>query len=104
MIGERLAELRKDRGISQQELADMLSLTKFTISSYEREKTMPSDEIKVELAKIFNVSLDYLLGLIDEPLPYNRGGNIIRIPDNLPKHAVELLKLYAQTLSEYYGK
>ena len=41
MIGERLSELRKDAGMSQQELADMLSLTKYTISSYEREKTMP---------------------------------------------------------------
>lgn len=102
MIGERLAELRKDAGISQQELADRLSLTKFTISSYEREKTMPSDEIKIELAKIFNVSLDYLIGLIDEPIPYKRRENFINLPENLPRQAVDLLKLYIDTLSEYY--
>lgn len=102
MIGERLAELRKDAGISQQELADKLSLTKFTISSYEREKTMPSDEIKIELAKIFNVSLDYLVGLIDEPIPYKRRESFINIPQNIPRQAVDLIKLYIDTLSEYY--
>lgn len=103
MIGERLSELRKDRGMSQQELADKLSLTKFTISSYEREKTMPSDEIKIELAKIFNISLDYLLGLIDEPFPYKREYSCIIIPKNLPEDAVNLLNLYVKTLKEYYN-
>lgn len=103
MIGERLSELRKDRGMSQQELADKLSLTKFTISSYEREKTMPSDEIKTELAKIFNVSLDYLLGLIDEPVPYKRDYTCINIPPNIPQEAVDLLNLYIDTLKKYYN-
>lgn len=103
MIGERLSELRKDRGMSQQKLADRLSLTKFTISSYEREKTMPSDEIKVELAKIFNVSLDYLLGLIDEPVPYDRNAKCINIPEKFPEQAEELLRLYIDTLDKYYN-
>ena len=102
MIGERLSELRKDVGMSQQELADRLSLTKYTISSYEREKTMPSDEIKIELAKIFNVSLDYLLGLIDEPAPYKRNEGYIKIPENMPKQAIEVLQIYANALKEYY--
>ena len=102
MIGERLSELRKDAGMSQQELADMLSLTKYTISSYEREKTMPGDDIKVELAKIFNVSLDYLLGLIDEPIPYKRSDKYIKLPDNLPDSAVDAVNTVITALKEYY--
>lgn len=102
MIGERLSELRKDAGMSQQELADMLSLTKYTISSYEREKTMPGDDIKVELAKIFNVSLDYLLGLIDEPIPYKRSDKYIRLPDTLPDSAVDAVNTVITAIREYY--
>ncbi len=104
MIGERLSELRKDRGISQEELGERLSLTKFTISSYEREKTMPSDDIKIEIAKIFNVSLYYLLGLIDTPVSYNRDAGYISVPECLPKEAVEIIKLYIDTLTKHYSE
>lgn len=104
MIGERLLDLRKDMGLTQNELAAILKINKHSISSYEREKSEPPDDIKILIAKYFNVSLDYLLGLIDEPLPYNRCGSIIYLPDNMPKQAVELLKLYTETLSVYYGK
>lgn len=104
MIGERLSELRKDKGMSQQELADRLSITKFTISSYEREKTMPSDEIKLEIAKIFDVSLDYLLGLIDEPAPYKRNTKCIYLPHDFPSDGEAILNLYIETLIEYYNK
>lgn len=104
MIGDRLSELRKDRGMSQQELADKLKLTKYTISSYEREKTMPSDEIKIELAKIFDVSIDYLLGLINEPLSYQKPNNYIKLPDNLPDNIIDILNIYIKTVDEYYNK
>lgn len=77
MIGERLAELRKDKGLNQKELAKELSLAWQTISSYERETSSPDDEMKVKIAKFFNVSLDYLLGLIDEESPYSREHYII---------------------------
>lgn len=69
MDGERLQELRKDRGLSQKQLAAMLNLSEFTISSYEHGKTEPSDETFCALCDIFNVSADYLLARIDLPLP-----------------------------------
>ena len=50
MIGERLSFLRKEKGMTQQELAEALELTKYTISSYEADKTAPNDEIKVAIA------------------------------------------------------
>lgn len=104
MIGERLLDLRKDEGLTQDELAAVLKINKHSISSYERGKSEPPDDIKILIAKHFNVSLDYLLGLIDEPLPYERGKNTLRLPENLPVHDRELLRLYISTLKEYYAK
>ena len=104
MIGERLLDLRKDEGLTQDELAAVLKINKHSISSYERGKSEPPDDIKILIAKHFNVSLDYLLGLVDEPLPYERGKNTLRLPENLPVHDRELLRLYISTLKEYYAK
>lgn len=83
MIGERLAELRKDRGMTQRELAKALSVSVTTISGYENDRNTPSDEVSVAIAKIFNISLDYLLGAIDEELPLIRN-NVIVLPVGFP--------------------
>lgn len=103
MLGERLQELRKDAGLSQKDLAEKLSLSHHTISSYERDKSIPNDEIKVEIAKLFHVSLDYLLGLIKEPLSYNRSENVIVLPPNLPKEAEEDINKYIEFAKGKYG-
>ena len=65
MIGERLAEVRKDHGDTQQDLADKLNVTKFTISNWEQEKSVPSHELLVKVCKLYSVSADYLLGISD---------------------------------------
>lgn len=80
MIGERLQELRKDHGLSQDDLAKILGVSHYTISSYECNRSDPDDKSKVILAKLFDVSVDYMLGLIDEPLSFNRENRIVQIP------------------------
>lgn len=82
MFGELLRELRKDHGLTQADLAEKLSFSLMTISSYERGCSVPDDTTKVKLAKIFNVSLDYLLGLIREPLPYDRSDHVVQCPQD----------------------
>ncbi|MBE6794132.1 MAG: helix-turn-helix transcriptional regulator [Ruminococcaceae bacterium] len=82
MIGERLQELRKDRGLSQEDLAKILGVSHYTISSYECNRSDPDDKSKVILAKLFDVSVDYMLGLIDEPLSFNRENRIVQIPSD----------------------
>ena len=52
MVGERLAELRKDRGMKQKDLSEILSVSVTTISGYENNQNTPSDEIKVHIAKV----------------------------------------------------
>ena len=62
MIGERLAEIRKDHGDTQQTLADKLQVSKFTVSNWEQEKSEPDHEMLIQICKLYFVSADYLLG------------------------------------------
>ena len=54
--------IRHDRGLKQEELADILHLSKSTISSYERGQQLPPLDKLVCLADFFHVTTDYLLG------------------------------------------
>ena len=65
MLGQRIHELRQAMGWSQVELARRLSLSKQTISNWENDNIQPSIEILIRLARVFNVTTDYLLGLED---------------------------------------
>lgn len=61
--GERLMELRKSRGLSQESLGDMIDVTRQTVSKWERGDSTPELEKLIELARVFDVSLDELAGL-----------------------------------------
>lgn len=63
MIGERLKQLRIKNRLKQQELANMFGLSSGTISFYESEQRKPDIDFIVAVAKYFDVSTDYLLGL-----------------------------------------
>jgi transcriptional regulator with XRE-family HTH domain len=58
----RLKELREERKLAQPELAKILNISKQTISNYENNHRQPNIEILLEMAKCFNVSVDYLVG------------------------------------------
>ena len=103
MIGERLLDLRKDAGLTQDQLAAALNINKHSISSYERDKNEPPDAIKIEMARYFNVSVDYLLGLTDDPRPYSGGHNILRLPNGFPAEAKASLRDYADFLKGKYS-
>ena len=66
-FGEVFADLRRDKGLKQCEMGEILHISPQVISSYERNKREPSFEMLIEIAKFFNVSVDYLLGLTDLP-------------------------------------
>ena len=65
LFKDRLRELRKQKGYSQQELADKINVTKQTISQYERGVREPDYDNLLALCDIFNVSAGYLLGKED---------------------------------------
>ena len=103
MVGERLLVLRKNAGLTQDELADVLKINKHSISSYERNKSEPPDAIKVEIAKYFNVSIDYLLGMTNDPNPRRVTRPVVFLPDGFPADAMQSLNDYAEFLIGKYG-
>lgn len=104
MIGERLFDLRKDAGLTQDELADILKINKHSISSYEREKSEPPDIIKISIAKYFNVSIDYLLGISDNPKAFDSGVKYFQLPCDFPDDAEDSLREYAEFLKKKYSQ
>ena len=65
-LGERLHQLRKEKGIKQEELGRQLGVSKSTISAYEHGKCQPDFSKLVQIARFFKVTTDYLLGVSDE--------------------------------------
>ena len=64
-FSERLKELRADKGIGQIELSKAINVSKGIISLWENDLREPKMSNLIELAKFFEVSIDYLVGIID---------------------------------------
>lgn len=69
-FGKRLKKLRSDKEITQLQLSEILDTAKSNISKYEADTIEPNISMLGKLAKYFNVSIDYLLGVTDVMLPY----------------------------------
>jgi Predicted transcriptional regulators len=68
IFAERLKQLRTDRKVSMQKLAEEIGLkNKGTIGQFETEITVPAADTLINLADYFNVSLDYLVGRSNDP-------------------------------------
>jgi transcriptional regulator with XRE-family HTH domain len=66
-IGKRIAKLRKSKGLTQQQLALKMGILNYLISDYETERRRLYDEMLIRFAIALEVSLDYLVGLSDDP-------------------------------------
>lgn len=69
---ERIRNLRIDNNLSQEQLAKYLHVKQNTYSQYEIGVLNYPIEILIKLAVFYNTSIDYLLGLTDNPAPYER--------------------------------
>ena len=65
VFAERLKQLRTEKNIGQNALAEALGISNASISYWETGKQIPSSEAVFKLAQFFGVSADYLLGLKD---------------------------------------
>ncbi|WP_339259304.1 helix-turn-helix domain-containing protein [Lysinibacillus sp. FSL K6-3209] len=65
MLGVRLKYLRKSNNKTQQDIADILGITRPAYTAYEQGKRNPDYEILEKIADYYNVSIDYLLGRTD---------------------------------------
>jgi transcriptional regulator with XRE-family HTH domain len=64
-FGKRLGEVRKDRKMSQDELAKKMDMQGAVIGRYERDEVKPSIDVAAKIAQVLGVSLDYLVGNTD---------------------------------------
>ena len=94
MIGERLAEIRKDHGDKQTDLAQKLNVTVSTIRSWEQEKSSPPHEMLVHICRLYHVSSDYLLGISDVDPAYVHRQRL----EKFTKKEIEELKNYEEDL------
>lgn len=62
LFSKRIKELRKEAGLTQQELGDKLNLTKVSICSYEKGLRMASIDTLIDISNLFKVDIDYLIG------------------------------------------
>ena len=64
-IGKRIKEIRIESGLSQERFGNILSVSQDTVSLWEKGKSVPTAEYLIAMAKQFDVSSDYILGLKD---------------------------------------
>ena len=80
-IGERLTLLRQEKGLSQEELAEMLNVDKRKIARYETSMVLPDIDVLIKLSNVFNTSIDYLACITD-------------VRDKFPKKKRTIFKLF----------
>ena len=67
MIFKRIRDLREDRDITQKRMAEVLNCSQQVYSNYELgQRDIPTD-ILIKLSRFYNVSVDYILGISDNP-------------------------------------
>ena len=69
MFPERLKDLRKEKGMTQIELATALGVSSGTVAMWETGKRKPSFEMFEKLTQVFDKRIDYILGTSDDPAP-----------------------------------
>jgi len=71
LLGERLYELRKGRGLSQEELAERLGISRQAISKWECGESLPDTDNLIAISRLYGVSLDELVGNAPEKAEEN---------------------------------
>ena len=72
LIYKNIRDLREDSDLTQSEIAKILGISQRAYSYYENGERTLTPEILINLSKIHKVSVDYLLGLTENPKPYKK--------------------------------
>ena len=78
LIGERLAELRMNHNMTQEEFAEYMEVSRQAVSKWELDKSLPDVGKLLKMSELYNVSIDYLLKGTEEP-----SGDAGQIPDDV---------------------
>ena len=80
-LGEKLAKLRNNKGLTQKELADLFLISRSTYAQYETSNRHPDYDMIIKLANYYSVSTDYLINpkiTVHVPLPSTRTEELMR--------------------------
>lgn len=69
---EKIRNLRENKDLTQKQIGIILNMSQTGYNQYETEKNNIPTRVLIELAKFYNTSTDYILGLTDEIRPYKR--------------------------------
>lgn len=108
-LGKKIKLLRKEKELSQLELAKILNISNSTLSQYEAGNRVPGDDIKKKIADYFNVSVDFLLGRTEERNPYTNDKDLdkvdkflLELKEEMEKEGLEFDETSPQELIETY--
>lgn len=112
VLEERLVRLRKQRGLTQEELAAAVGVARNTIFNYENSRREPTADILRRLATVLRTTSDYLLGISNVPecncrVPY---GYLVISHDDIEKIMINLddvntaIEKHRKMLAEFYTK
>ena len=115
MLAKRIQEVRKRKGLTQEQLARNLNVSKSTIAMWETGKRDPDSKMITFISDYFNVSADYLLGNTDDPNPPRKKTapekldpdivSIQRLHENLtPKDREKFMKIIRTMFEEDFPK
>ncbi|WP_339271659.1 helix-turn-helix transcriptional regulator [Paenibacillus sp. FSL W8-0187] len=88
-LGLRIKELRKDKKLTQRELAQKLEIDNTTVSKWEADVYEPDTNTLNKLADFFEVTTDYLLGRTENPKGYETNMSFYGGPENYTEDEIE---------------
>lgn len=110
MLGKRLVELRTKRGLTQEQVAKMLGMSRSTYAQYEVDRRTPDAQTIKTLATFFNVSTDYLLDHTPDMIHIDEESETIAAHrqddpmNDLPPEARKSLAEFKEYILKKYGK
>ncbi len=98
MVADRIKAIREQRGLTQADLAKQLGITRSSVNAWEQGISVPSTQYIVELAGLFKVSADYLLGIYTTATVNVSGlsDEDIQLVQQLIDHLRQLHKLHVE--------
>lgn len=107
IFGKRLKQIRIERGLQQEDVAEILNLHRATISRYENNQREPDINTLINIAKHFDISIDWLLGITDRKVSVNNLNSqvnnftdLYEIYSSLSSEKQALLRAFAKLLAE----
>lgn len=115
MLSDELRKLRKERNLTQNQLAEALNISQSTVASWEKGTRQPTIDFLPTIAEFYGISIDSLLGMIDESeqnqpkIPVTAEAKILaagidKMPEADRKRAIEIMTMVFNQYKDFFEK